>query len=120
MHKQRGVTAIGWIFLLIPMALTVYALIRVGPVYLNYWRVVEAMNKTASELKSDETLSPSAVRNSLGKRFDVSYVDQITAKDITVERGDDGWQMTAEYEGSTPLFSNVLIVIAFKKTVVIK
>jgi len=47
MRKQRGVTAIGWIFLLIPMALTIYAGIRVTPVYLNYWRVVEAMNKTS-------------------------------------------------------------------------
>ena len=120
MRKQRGVTAIGWIFLLIPMALTLYALLRVGPVYLNYWRVVEAMNKTASELKTDETLSPSVIRNSLEKRFDVGYVDQITAKDITVDRGDQGWQITADYEGSTPLFSNILIVIAFKKTVVIR
>jgi len=120
MRKQRGVTAIGWVFLLIPMALTVYALIRVGPVYLNYWRIVDAMNKTASELKADETLAPTTIRNSLDKRFDVGYVDQINAKDIVVERGDQGWQMTAEYEGSAPLFSNVLIVIAFKKTVVIR
>jgi hypothetical protein len=120
MRKQRGVTAIGWIFLLIPMALTLYALLRVGPVYLNYWRVVEAMEKTASQLKSDETLNVQTIRSSLEKRFDVSYVEKIDPKDIAVKKGALGWEMTADYEGEAPLFSNVMIIIAFKKTVVIK
>jgi Domain of unknown function (DUF4845) len=120
MRKQRGVTAIGWIFLLIPMALTIYEAIRVGPVYLNYWRIVDSMQKTASQLKSDETLSARTIRSSLDKRFDISYVDKIEAKDIDVRKGADGWEMTADYEGIAPLFSNMIIVIAFKKTVVIK
>jgi hypothetical protein len=120
MRKQRGVTAIGWIILLIPMALTLYALIRVGPVYLNYWRVVDSMEKTASQLKSDETLSAQTIRQSLEKRFDVGYVDKITEKDIGIKKGATGWEMTADYEGTAPLFSNILIVIAFNKTVVIK
>jgi len=120
MRKQRGVTAIGWVFLLIPMALTLYALIRVGPVYLNYWRIVDSMQKTATELKSDETLSAQTIRNSLEKRFDIGYVEGMSSKDIDVKKADDGWQMTAEYEGTAPLFSNVSVVMAFNKTVVIK
>jgi hypothetical protein len=120
MRKQRGVTAIGWIFLLIPMALTGYALLRVGPVYLNYWRVVDSMEKTATQLKSDETLTVQTIRGALEKRFDVGYVEQITQKDIEVKKGSGGWEMTADYEGTAPLFSNVLIVIGFNKTVVIK
>jgi hypothetical protein len=120
MRKQRGVTAIGWVFLLIPMALTLYALIRVGPVYLNYWRIVDAMQKTASELKSDDTLNANTIRRSLEKRFDVGYVDKITEKDIEVKKGGDGWEMTADYEGEAPLFSNVILVMAFNRTVVIK
>src|SRR5438128_5552320 len=105
MRKQRGVTAIGWIFLLIPMALTLYAGLRVGPVYLNYWRIVEAMNKTATELKNDETLSPKAIRTSLGKRFDVGYVDGLTENEIDVRKADQGWEMSCDYEGVAPLFS---------------
>lgn len=120
MRKQRGVTAIGWIFLLTPLAIVLYALIRVGPVYLNYWRVVDAMQKTASELKSDETLSPQAIRSSLGKRFDVGYVEGMTENDIEVRKADAGWEMSCDYEGVAPLFSNVTLVMAFKKTVVIK
>jgi hypothetical protein len=36
MRKQRGVTTIGWIFLLAPVAVVLYAGIRVAPEYLNY------------------------------------------------------------------------------------
>ena len=120
MRRQRGVTAIGWIFLLIPMALTLYALIRVSPVYLNYWRVVDSMEKTASQLKGDETLSSQTIRAGLSKRFDVGYVEKITTNDIMVKKGDQGWEMTADYEGEAPLFSNIKLIIAFNKTVVIK
>lgn len=120
MRKQHGVTAIGWVFLLIPMALTLYAGIRVGPVYLNYWRVVDAMQKTASEYKGEETINPMQVKTSLGRRFDIGYVEGLTEKDIEVHRGDQGWEMSVDYEGVAPLFSNITIVIAFKKTVVIK
>lgn len=120
MRKQRGVTAIGWVFLLIPMALTLYALLRVGPVYLNYWRVVDSMEKTATQLKGDETLSALAIRAALEKRFDVGYVDKITSEDLQVKKGAEGWEMVVDYEGEAPLFSNIKVIISFNKTVVIK
>jgi hypothetical protein len=119
MRKQRGVTAIGWVFLLIPMALTLYACIRVGPVYLNYWRIVDSMQKVATEFKNDDSVSVTSVRNSLSKRFDIGYVDKITANDIEVKKGDKGWEMTLAYDGVAPLFANINVVIAFDKTVVI-
>ena len=75
MRKQRGVTMIGWIFLLVPVAVVLYAGIRVGPEYLNYYKVVTAMKETASQLKSDEALTPAAIRTALEKRFDTGYVD---------------------------------------------
>lgn len=120
MRKQRGVTAIGWVFLLIPMALTIYAGIRVVPVYMNYWRVVEAMNKTATEMKNDETVSQQSIRSALGKRFDVGYVEGMTENDIEIRRGGEGWEMSCDYEGAAPLFGNMTLVMTFKKTVVIK
>jgi hypothetical protein len=119
MRKQRGVTAIGWVFLLIPMALTLYAGIRVGPVYLNYWRIVDSMQKTASEFKSDDTVSATAIKNSLARRFDIGYVDKIDVNDIDVKKGDKGWEMTLAYDGVAPLFSKINIVISFDKTVAI-
>src|SRR6185312_17300410 len=36
---QRGVTFIGWVILMVPMALVFYAGVRLTPVYLNYMKV---------------------------------------------------------------------------------
>jgi hypothetical protein len=119
MRRQRGVTMIGWIFLLIPMAVTLYGAIRVAPVYLNYFKVVTAMKETASQLKSDETLSPQAIRGALEKRFDTGYVDEINVKDIAVARAPEGWTMTADYEKAVPLFGNLHLLMVFNKSVVI-
>ena len=43
MRRQRGVTFIGWLFLLAPLAVMLYAGIRVGPEYLNYYKVLTAL-----------------------------------------------------------------------------
>ena len=76
MRKQRGVTMIGWIFLLVPVAVVLYAGIRVAPEYLNYYKVITALKETASQLKGDETLSPATIRSAIEKRFDTGYVDE--------------------------------------------
>jgi hypothetical protein len=119
MRKQRGVTMIGWIFLLTPVAIVLYAAIRVTPEYLNYYKVVTAMKETATQLKSDETLSPQTIHGALERRFDTGYVDSPKAKEIILRKGDGGWEMEADYETVIPLFGNMNLLLAFKNKVVI-
>jgi len=117
--RQRGVTTIGWIFLLTPLVIVLYAGFRAGPLYLNYWKVVTAMKETASQLKSDETLSPQTIKNALEKRFDTGYIDKPKVTEIQVARGEKGWEMTADYEETAPMFGNLFLLMSFKSTVVI-
>lgn len=119
-RNQRGVTMIGWIFLLIPVALVLYAGIRVGPEYLNYYKVITALKETATSLKGDETLSPNTIRAAVEKRFDTGYIDSPNAKEIVVAKGENGWEMTADYEKSVPYFYNLYLTMTFKTTVAIK
>jgi uncharacterized protein DUF4845 len=115
--RQRGVTAIGWIFLLTPLVIVIYAGFRAGPVYLNYYKVMQAMKETASQLKGDDTLSPQTIRNSLEKRFDTGYIDSPKVTEIEIKRGDKGWQMTAQYEETAPMFGNFYLLMSFNSTV---
>jgi hypothetical protein len=110
---------IGWIFLLTPVALVLYAGIRVGPEYLNYWKVMTAMNETASELKGNETLSPAEILRPLERRFDVGYIDSPTIQEMQVKKGAKGWEIIADYEKTAPMFGNLYLLMEFKKTVVI-
>ena len=77
MHsKQRGVTMIGWIFLLIPIAIVGYAGIRLAPIYLNYMKVARSLEQTAKQHASDgDSTNQQDIRNTLEKHFDIESVD---------------------------------------------
>lgn len=118
--SQRGMTIIGWLVLLVPVAIIGYAGIRIAPVYLNYFKVVKALEQTASESKDVAVLNPAEVRRSLERRFDVEYVDTPEAKDIDVHREGDHWVAIAKYEQVEPLFANVSLLMEFDKQVELK
>jgi amino acid transporter len=109
----------GWIFLLVPVAIVLYAGVRIGPEYMNYWKVVTAMKETATRLKSDETLRTAVITGALEKRFDTGYNSEPTVKEITVAKAEGGWSMTADYEKAVPLFGNLYLLMEFTQTVVI-
>jgi hypothetical protein len=117
---QRGVTLIGWLVLLTPVAVLVYAGIRLTPIYLNYFHVVRALEQTAAESKDDPQINPVSVRNALEKRFDVEYVDRPSAKDIDVHREGEHWVAVADYEDLAPMFGNLSILVQFNKQVILK
>jgi hypothetical protein len=117
MRKQRGVTMIGWIVLLFPMALVIFAAIRVGPIYYEYYKLVSAVQATATDMKSGETLTPQVIRAAIQRRFDTSYVDTTEAADLEVSKSDGGWQVGIAYDEEAPLFGNLLLLLRFDKKV---
>ena len=118
--SQRGVTFIGWLVLLTPVAVLVYAGIRLTPIYLNYFHVVRALEQLATASADDPNITPAGVHLSLEKRFDIEYVDRPAAKDIDVHREGDHWVAVATYEDIAPLLGNVSILVQFNKEVILK
>jgi hypothetical protein len=118
MRRQRGVTAIGWIFLLVPVAIVGYGGLRVGPEYMNYYKVVQALKETATKLKGDDALTAQTIRSALERRFDTGYIDRPTIDEIEITKTDEGWSATADYESVVPMFGNLSLLMEFKKTVV--
>jgi len=118
MHsKQRGVTIIGWLFLLIPVAIVGYAGIRLVPVYLNYMKIVRSMDQIAGELHADETANASMIRNALEKHLDIQSVTYPDIKDFEIRRDGAVWIVQSTYDETAPLFSNIALVVSFDKTV---
>ena len=114
-RKQRGVTMIGWIFLLIPLAIVLYAGIRLAPIYLNYGKVVRCMERTAQEGHSSDTFG--AVQASLGKRLDIEIIEFPDLKDFTIKREGAVWVIDVNYEDRVPIVGNVSLLTSFQKTV---
>jgi Domain of unknown function (DUF4845) len=113
--RQRGVTLIGWIVLLTPLVLVGYAAVRLAPVYLNYMKVVRALNLVASDAAGNNT--PQSIRTTIDKHFEIDMVDYPTSKDIKVTRNGSGWDVEASYDDEAPLFANISLHVVFDKTV---
>jgi len=118
--KQRGITMIGWLVLLIPIAIVGYTGIRLAPVYLNYMKVARTIEQTAEEHKGDESNSVTSIRNTIDKHLDIESVDFPTSKEIVVRREGQSWVLEANYEDTAPLFSNIFMLVKFDKRVDIK
>jgi hypothetical protein len=116
---QRGITAIGWLVLLIPVGVCVYAGIRVAPVYMNYMNVVHSLNMVSGEIDNGSATATS-IRAAIGKHFDVEYINYPDVKDLKITREDGNWKVEANYDDQAPLFQNVSILVTFDKTVKLK
>ncbi len=114
-RTQRGVTMIGWICLLIPVAIVGYSAIRLIPVYLNYTKIARSMDQLSQESRASD--SQQTVRFALEKRLDIEQVNFPESKDFTIRREGQSWVVEIDYEDGTPLISNVSINAKFHKSV---
>ena len=115
-NRQLGVTAIGWLFLLTPVAIVVYAAIRAAPVYLNYMKVAKAMDQAGGELKSGGA-TPQTIRATIDKHFEIDMVDYPTTKDMKITKDGGGWVVESQYDDDAPLFANLSLHVTFDKKV---
>jgi hypothetical protein len=115
--KQTGVTLIGWLILLTPMALCGYAGIRLAPVYLNYMKVARTLESVKTEFKGSDPGSQRLVYVAVEKNLNIEGVDYPDVKDIKITRNGKTWEIAAAYDDQAPLFSNIFILVSFDKTV---
>ena len=117
--KQTGVTLIGWLILLTPMAICGYAGIRIAPIYLNYMKVAKTLNQVKTELKDGGASSQEQVRRAIDNHLNIESIDFPDIKDFKITRQGRSWVVGAAYDDQAPLFANVFILVTFDKTVTI-
>jgi len=118
--RQTGVTFIGWVVLLIPVAMIFFAGLKLFPIYANHFKVAKALEQTASENKATEVISPLAMRRELERRFDVEGIEEPSLDSIVIERDGDEWVMIAQYDREAAFIGNLALTVHFDKRVVIQ
>ena len=118
-RRQKGMTTLGMLILVVFVGLFAFAGIRLTPVYLNYLKVAGVLDGVYKEFDS-QNASRSAIRTSISRRFDVESVSVITARDIDVTQQDGGYLVVAKYDHTTPFISNVFFTVRFDKSAMIR
>jgi Tfp pilus assembly protein PilE len=115
--RQRGMTFIGILILVVVVGAWVYAGIRLVPKYLEYVRIASTLEKVRDEFDANPGSTESMLRRAIERHFDIEMVEVIEANDIEIKKEDGAFKMRANYEDTVPLVYNVSFLLTFDKTV---
>jgi Domain of unknown function (DUF4845) len=118
-HRQRGMTMLGIIVVIIVVGAWVYAGIRLVPKYLEYMRVASTLEKVRDEYENNPGSTEFMLRKAIERHFDIEMVEVITSNDIEIKKEGGEFTMRAAYDDTVPLAGNVSFLIEFDKSVVV-
>ena len=118
-HRQRGMTMLGILFIVVVMGAWVYAGIRLVPKYLEYMRVASTLEKVRDEYDSNPGSTEFMLRKAVERHFDIEMVEVITSNDIEIKKNGGEFTMRAAYEDTVPLAGNVSFLLSFDKSVIV-
>jgi hypothetical protein len=114
-RKQGGLTLIGFIIVLSIALSVVYLGMKIGPIYMEYYAVVSALDDMSKE-KGYARKSPERLRRILTGRLYVSYSSSIDDRHIIISRK-DGVRLRVVYEVREPIVGNLDVIVSFDKSV---
>ena len=115
--RQRGMTFLGILVIIIVVGAWVYAGIRLVPKYLEYVRVAATLEKVSDEFSSNPGSTEFMLRKAVERHFDIEMVTVIDSNDIEIKKEGGSFTMRANYEATVPLVSNISFLLTFDKTV---
>ena len=114
-RKQGGLTLIGFIIVLSIALFVAYLGMKIGPIYMEYYSVVSAMNDMAKE-KGNAKKAPDVLRRNLKARLYVSYSSNVKDNHIKVTRS-NGVNLRVSYAVREPILGNLDVIVSFDKSV---
>lgn len=114
--QQRGATFLGMLVITAILGLALYSVIRLWPLYFEYFSIVRSMESVAKENAGADIPQ---LRNSLERHWEIEDIKSLDINDIEMKKTAAGIVMHAQYEGRTSFVANIYWVVDFDKTVTV-
>ena len=115
-HKQEGMTLIGFILVLSIVIFVAFIGMKIGPIYMEYYSVIDAMNGVAAE-RGSANLPPNTIRTKIRDRLYISNTSySVKNNDMTIVRR-NGVHLRIAYEVRKPVIGNLDVVAKFDRSV---
>jgi hypothetical protein len=115
-NKQKGLTGVSIIVLLVFFAFFAVALLKIMPIYFDSFKVGDVVSALKDERGLGERPNSQIVKLIL-KRLDVNMVSDVTKEHIFIEKIKNEVLIDVEYEVRKPMFGNLDVILSFKKSV---
>lgn len=114
--KQRGMTVIGMLLLIIVIAFVALIGMKVVPMYIQMFTVKSSIESIRKEPQLAQ-MSPIDIQNAIQKRFDIGYVDNITARDLKIRNDRGGRVLDLVYQDERDLFYGLSVVLKVNEVI---
>ncbi len=119
-RRERGMTLIGWLLVLGLIGFFAVVVLRLWPIYYEYFAVKRALVKF-NEQSDAARISKDEVWNRITKQFYIDGVSGIDRKEsFSVEDNKGVRTITLTYERRTPMMGNVDAVVSFSESVTVR
>ncbi|MEW8029325.1 MAG: DUF4845 domain-containing protein [Candidatus Thiodiazotropha sp.] len=116
LQKQKGLTFISWLVILIVAGFLVYIGIKITPIYIDHYVVKAALESVKNEPLSARK-SKREIRNMILTRLDISNIRHINKDHINIERSGKTTTINVKYAERRHIAHNVSLIMDFEETV---
>ncbi len=109
---QRGLSALGWLFVLSVLGFCLLTASKLGPHYLDNRFVVASLRELSTD-PALATMAPSVIREKLNKKFRINNVRGKPLQSIKVKRHAKAVVVSIAYEEVIPFIHNIDVVLKF-------
>lgn len=111
--RQRGMTFWGMLFVLGVIAVVMFLVFKLFPVYMGDFKVRSALDSLARQ-QDIASMSKTDIASALEKRFDIDDVRHVDLKrDLTIEPRGRSRVVRIRYEAIVPMVGNISALLEF-------
>ncbi|ADE13900.1 conserved hypothetical protein [Nitrosococcus halophilus Nc 4] len=114
--QQEGMGFLGWLFMLALLALLGLGVLRLFPLYVEYFSVKTSLEGLAKQSELHE-MSHAEIRNILLRRLDINEVDRVSKENIDIAKTRNTLTVAVDYEVRTPFLGNIDLVVHFNRAI---
>ena len=111
-ERQRGMTLIGMLLLLILIGFVAVIAMKVIPMYVQYYSIKSTIESVRKESVSNMTTVD--IQNAIQKRFDTGYVENVKARDLKIRNVSAGKALDLVYQDERELFDGAGLYVVLK------
>jgi len=114
--QQQGLTFISLVLILSLFGFLALLVLKIGPIYLDHSKVVNAL-AAVEETTDVQTMSEPEIREMLRKRFDLSYVYDVTAQEVQITKSGGYLKVEIQYDVIKKIMGNLSVLVEFDDVV---
>jgi Domain of unknown function (DUF4845) len=115
-YRQRGMSAIGLLFVLMIIGFLATCAIKLLPHYIDSWTLNSFISKSIEDSEY-QGMSIREIRSKISKYMDVNRLESIKAKELKISKKKGVTLIDAGYEKRVPFMFNIDVVIKFDELI---